>query len=234
MPADDAGDLDIIRHDWIRRRALAALGLGPATADVPASSASGLSGAAADPVQAPPSTATPMAEVTADGKGTVPAPDWTRLRVHVGTFNVNGKLPADGLDVRPWLGLPPARAAVLASKPVPVGAETVLPPIPTVSPLSMRDVPAEQAAATAAGTQATAGNTVAPGDGARPDLVVLAFQELDLSTSALIYAAERSREEAWARVALEALNDGVSDTSAGDGYEKVGGWVHVRKLASAR
>jgi phosphatidylinositol-bisphosphatase len=225
MPADDAGDLDIIRHDWIRRRALAALGLGPATADTPLSA--GSPDAPADAALAPASVSTPAAEVKGDAKGLAPAPEWTRLRVHVGTFNVNGKLPADGLDVRPWLGLPPARAAVQASKPVPVGAETVLPPIPAVSPLSMRDVPAEQAAAATAGTQATAGNTVAPGDGARPDLVVLAFQELDLSTSALIYAAERSREEAWARVALEALNDGVSDTSAGDGYEKVGGCVHV-------
>ena len=48
-----------------------------------------------------------------------------------------------------------------------------------------------------------------------PDLLVLAFQELDLSTEALIYYANTVREDAWSHAIFAALGEKVIK------YEKV-------------
>ena len=48
-----------------------------------------------------------------------------------------------------------------------------------------------------------------------PDLLVLAFQELDLSTGALLYSVETTREDAWCTAALAGLGEKA------EGYEKV-------------
>ena len=40
-----------------------------------------------------------------------------------------------------------------------------------------------------------------------PDLLVLGFQELDLSTGALLYSSETVREDAWCTAALAGLGE---------------------------
>lgn len=48
-----------------------------------------------------------------------------------------------------------------------------------------------------------------------PDLIVLGFQELDLSAGALLYSTETTREDAWVTAALAGLGEKAVD------YEKV-------------
>jgi phosphatidylinositol-bisphosphatase len=48
-----------------------------------------------------------------------------------------------------------------------------------------------------------------------PDLLVLGFQELDLSAEAYIYSTNVAREEAWCTAAIAALGE------RGPQYEKV-------------
>lgn len=49
-----------------------------------------------------------------------------------------------------------------------------------------------------------------------PDLIVLGFQELDLSTGALLYYTETTREDAWFVAAMAGLGEKA------EAYEKVG------------
>ena len=53
------------------------------------------------------------------------------------------------------------------------------------------------------------------GDHEGPDLIVLGFQELDLSAGALLYSAETTREDAWLTAALAGLGEKAVE------YEKV-------------
>jgi inositol polyphosphate 5-phosphatase INPP5B/F len=48
-----------------------------------------------------------------------------------------------------------------------------------------------------------------------PDLIVLGFQELDLSTGALLYSTETTREDAWFNAVLAGLGEKAVQ------YEKV-------------
>jgi phosphatidylinositol-bisphosphatase len=54
-----------------------------------------------------------------------------------------------------------------------------------------------------------------------PDLLVLGFQELDLSTEALIYATSTIKEEAWCTAAFAALG------AQAELYEKVP-WLQIK------
>ena len=47
------------------------------------------------------------------------------------------------------------------------------------------------------------------------DLLVFGFQELDLSTEALLYSTSTAKEEAWLKAIFAALGE------EGDNYEKV-------------
>ncbi len=40
-----------------------------------------------------------------------------------------------------------------------------------------------------------------------PDILVLAFQELDLSAGALLYSSEKTREDAWFTAAMAGLGE---------------------------
>ena len=53
------------------------------------------------------------------------------------------------------------------------------------------------------------------GDHEGPDLIVLGFQELDLSTGALLYSTETTREEAWYTAVLAGLGEKAAE------YDKV-------------
>ncbi|KAJ7143655.1 DNase I-like protein [Mycena filopes] len=120
------------------------------------------------------------------------------LRVRIGTFNVNGNLPSQ--DLSSWVG-----------GQVPSGGSAFIPPLKDFSPLSIgansKD-PFDDA--NAAGKKATTGD-----NDKDADLLVLGFQELDLSTEALLYATSTFKEEAWCTAVFAALGE-----KAGD-YEKL-------------
>lgn len=54
-----------------------------------------------------------------------------------------------------------------------------------------------------------------------PDLLVLGFQELDLSTEALLYASSTVKEDAWVEAILAGLGE------RGILYEKVSCFTHL-------
>ena len=58
----------------------------------------------------------------------------------------------------------------------------------------------------------------AKNDDFEPDLLVLGFEELDLSAGALVVGSGTSREDAWTKAALAGLGD------RGEAYEKVCIW----------
>ncbi|KAJ7092810.1 DNase I-like protein [Mycena belliarum] len=113
-----------------------------------------------------------------------------KLRIRTGTFNVNGNLPSQ--DLASWLGRSSQRVR-----------ETVLPPLKEVSPFSVPEDPFESAAEKAA----LPAETGTPADDAAPDLIVLGFQELDLSAEALLYASSTARSDAWAEAVFAALGE---------------------------
>ncbi|KAJ6457770.1 DNase I-like protein [Mycena vitilis] len=107
------------------------------------------------------------------------------LKVRIGTFNVNGNLPSQ--DLSSWVGG--------------VVNPNYIPPLQEISPLSMGEVVKNPF--DSPGAPLSSGEKD-PRDPA-PDLLVLGFQELDLSTEALIYATSTLKEEAWCTAAFAAL-----------------------------
>ncbi|KAL4243376.1 inositol 1,4,5-trisphosphate 5-phosphatase type II family protein [Abortiporus biennis] len=135
------------------------------------------------------------------------------LKIRLGTFNVNGKLPSQ--DLSPWVG---GRNS----------ARPMIPPLDDVSPLSIGDIgknlerahiddateevsiPSSSSTLTtqtlvSAATTKTSYLPTKPQDD--PDIIVLGFQELDLSTGALLYSTETTREDAWFAAALAGLGE---------------------------
>ncbi|KAL1739864.1 Endonuclease/exonuclease/phosphatase, partial [Schizophyllum fasciatum] len=149
-----------------------------------------------------------------------------RLNIRIGTFNVNGKNPSQ--DLASWV-----RPSAKETK----RSTATLPPIEGVSPLSLGEVarnPIEDAGA--AGTESLSapsapsisGATVVeepqgmdqehvPADpnSSETDLLVFGFQELDLSTEALLYSTSTAKEEAWLKAIFAALGE------EGANYEKL-------------
>ncbi|KAH8102042.1 DNase I-like protein [Cristinia sonorae] len=188
QPGDDAFDISLIREEWIKRE---------------------------------------VHDQHANAKETF------TLRLRLGTFNVNGKLPSQ--DLSPWVR---GRS----------DGHPVIPPLQDISPLSMGEwlkfsgdyldgaSSASSVATSASGSTVistpsakTAGTAVEQASGFAshlnhddrhnpipdPDLLVLAFQELDLSTEALLYSTKATREEAWCAAALAGLGEKAV------GYEKL-------------
>ncbi|KAG1740451.1 DNase I-like protein [Suillus paluster] len=128
----------------------------------------------------------------------------TRLLIRTGTFNVNGKMPSQ--DLSPWL------------RPTKHESENSgwISPLKSISPLDIPSDPIDEQVASSLGAVTLAGeslnNDVIASD---PDLLVLGFQELDLSTEALIYATSAVREDAW----VEAIFAGLGEK--GILYEKI-------------
>jgi len=116
-----------------------------------------------------------------------------RLKIRLGTFNVNGKLPSQ--DLSTWLG---------------TMAHTSTSPIGDVTALSSEGIVKDT-------READLMSSPASRDGVHeidhldpdpyPDMFVLGFQELDLSTEALIYSTNTLREDAWCRAVFAALGE---------------------------
>ncbi|KAJ7802539.1 DNase I-like protein [Mycena olivaceomarginata] len=130
------------------------------------------------------------------------------LRVRIGTFNVNGNLPSQ--DLSPWVG---GNGNDNTSDPF-------IPPLKEISPFSIGEVaknPFDTPAAPAP-SRVVLGEKDSVDADADPglDLLVLGFQELDLSTEALIYSTSTLKEEAWCTAAFAALG------ARAELYEKLG------------
>lgn len=153
-----------------------------------------------------------------------------RSRLRIGTFNVNGKLPSQ--DLSAWVRGGPK-----------LDPKNYIPPLDEISPFNVDEVtknPMENvdgqcrlsgfgsfdlltisAVATLSIKDDVStifnSNTTATtlGDDDDPDLIVLGFQELDLSAGALLYSTEKTREEAWHTAVLAGLGEKASV------YEKV-------------
>jgi len=133
----------------------------------------------------------------------------------VGTFNVNGKLPAQ--DLSTWLGNEPPSSRVNNNEQkhfIPPLKE--LPPLPLsekgtgeASPLHGYHVVAHTSAF--AGTEGQEGQALSP----EADMLIMGFQEIDHSTEAFFNFAGHAREEAWTTAILAALGDKA------ERYEKV-------------
>ncbi|KAJ7620458.1 DNase I-like protein [Roridomyces roridus] len=116
------------------------------------------------------------------------------LRIRIGSFNVNGNLPSQ--DLSSWLG---------------ISADSFIPPLKVVSPFNV-NVDGEEKQS----DPFEDGNSEAqPTTDAGPDLYVLGFQELDLSTEALIYSTTTVKEDAWCTAVFAALGERA------EGYEKL-------------
>ncbi|KAI0061131.1 DNase I-like protein [Artomyces pyxidatus] len=123
------------------------------------------------------------------------------LRVRVGTFNVNGKMPSQ--DLSAWIG------GLSGDEQVQDEWKHLIPPIKEISPLSLGE-----SGKTIPETGPATAEPPIHGS-ADPDLFVLAFQELDLSTEALLYSTKTTRKDAWTTAVIAALGD------KGELYEKL-------------
>ncbi|KAI0649768.1 Endonuclease/exonuclease/phosphatase [Trametes meyenii] len=157
------------------------------------------------------------------------------LKIRVGTFNVNGKLPSQ--DLSAWV------RGQLQQSP----ASNFIPPLKEISPLSIGDAnrnpiedgmetldlnsPSENSGslasdiASVATASESATSTMVPVDTQStktaaadtpsdvsedlddPDMLVLGFQELDLSTQALLYSTQTTREDAWCMAVFAGLGE---------------------------
>ncbi|KAJ7850010.1 hypothetical protein B0H14DRAFT_2208784, partial [Mycena olivaceomarginata] len=129
------------------------------------------------------------------------------LRVRIGTFNVNGNLPSQ--DLSPWVG---GNGNGNTTDPF-------IPPLKEISPFSIGEVAKNpfDTPAVPAPSRVVLGEKDSVDADADPglDLLVLGFQELDLSTEALIYSTSTLKEEAWCTAAFAALG------ARAELYEKV-------------
>ncbi|KIJ16415.1 hypothetical protein PAXINDRAFT_132353 [Paxillus involutus ATCC 200175] len=130
------------------------------------------------------------------------------LKIRIGSFNVNGKNPSQ--DLSPWL-----RSSVSQSQ----EKAAWISPL-QLSPVELSSDPLHQGPS--ANSVATIseqylrleiGRNDAPVSAAEtrdigdPDLFVLGFQELDLSTEALLYATSTSKEDVWVTAIFAALGE---------------------------
>ncbi|KAF9453377.1 DNase I-like protein [Macrolepiota fuliginosa MF-IS2] len=138
-----------------------------------------------------------------------------RISLRLGTFNVNGKMPSQ--DLSSWVQgtgttatLPEDEALTAALPPTPPPKAT-----PPRSPKNVTMPKNDDLGANASATPSLTPGSINEVHG--PDILVLGFQELDLSAEALIYSTSTVREDAWCLAVFAALGEKA---------------VHYEKLAS--
>ncbi|KAG6337006.1 hypothetical protein ID866_2066 [Astraeus odoratus] len=126
--------------------------------------------------------------------------DPKRLRVRVGSFNVNGKSPSQ--DLSPWL-----RSAMhhLSTE------RSWISPLKPLSPLELLSDPlfGEEDGQDSARPESPVHSLIDVDlqEGREPDIFVLAFQEVDLSTEALLYTTSSAKEDMWLTAVFAALGE---------------------------
>ncbi|KAF8655019.1 hypothetical protein AX16_003289 [Volvariella volvacea WC 439] len=129
------------------------------------------------------------------------------LRIRLGTFNVNGTIPSQ--DLSSWVqgesAKPPASAQAEVQSPLlpvtPKGATHDADTKSIASGVTLVD-PTEETATNADSTSDTSLD-----DDGDPDIFVFGFQELDLSTEALLITTSTFREDAWTTAIFAALGE---------------------------
>ncbi|KAG6840962.1 hypothetical protein C0991_002944 [Blastosporella zonata] len=127
------------------------------------------------------------------------------LKLRLGTFNVNGNLPSQ--DLSGWMATKSTSTSVNT---------TAIPPLKEGSPLTLtgEDFGSSKQSPTSEPenpittlSSALSLNSLNDTDVAEadPDILVLGFQELDLSTEALVYSTGTAREDAWCQAVFAAL-----------------------------
>ncbi|KAJ6625186.1 DNase I-like protein [Mycena sp. CBHHK59/15] len=111
-----------------------------------------------------------------------------QLSVRIGTFNVNGNLPSQ--DLSSWIRN---------------GTSAFIPLLQDISPLSIGEVARDRFESSAPSLTSTV--EMEKNTETDPDLLVLGFQELDLSTEALLYTTSTFKEDAWCTAAFAALGE---------------------------
>ena len=133
----------------------------------------------------------------------------------MGTFNVNGKSPAQ--DLSTWLGNGPPSSRVNNNEQKPL-----IPPLRKPSPLSLSEKETGEASllhgyyvVAHASVSAETGAQNANASTSEADMLITGFQEIDHSTEAFLNFAGHAREEVWTEAILAALGDKA------ERYEKV-------------
>ncbi|KAF9653656.1 DNase I-like protein [Thelephora ganbajun] len=98
------------------------------------------------------------------------------LKIRLGTFNVNGKLPTQ--DLGAWV------------RGIHYNANKLIPPLKKFSEITLGE---------------SSGKEDETSDD--PDVLVVSFQELDLSAGALLYSTEMVREDAWTSAIFAGLGE---------------------------
>ncbi|EGO01156.1 hypothetical protein SERLA73DRAFT_50363 [Serpula lacrymans var. lacrymans S7.3] len=115
-----------------------------------------------------------------------------RFRLRIGTFNVNGKNPSQ--DLSAWV-----RGGISRQK----GGKSFIPPVAPVSPFELFSDPINNGSSQTSLQE----NNIQGNTDADPDVLVLGFQELDLSTEALLYSTSTLKEDAWVVSVFAALGE---------------------------
>ncbi|KAF8957550.1 Endonuclease/exonuclease/phosphatase [Flammula alnicola] len=133
------------------------------------------------------------------------------LSLRLGTFNVNGKMPSQ--DLSAWV----QKNVNTVKKTAVDDGSPSLPPTSKVSPISLGEVVVnpfdrilhkpKSAASTEEKEKEEQSLRVDTSDPDDPDILVLGFQELDLSTEALIYSTGTVREDAWCLAVIASLGE---------------------------
>ncbi|KAL5507754.1 hypothetical protein ACEPAH_5372 [Sanghuangporus vaninii] len=115
------------------------------------------------------------------------------IRIRLGTFNVNGKTPSQ--DLAPWVRPQHSKQA----------EKLFLPPLKDISPISLSSFTASDYLSAQSSTSRDELPLCDP-EG-EPDIYVLGFQELDLSTEALLISYNTIREDMWVEAIFAALGE---------------------------
>ncbi|EJD01693.1 DNase I-like protein [Fomitiporia mediterranea MF3/22] len=116
------------------------------------------------------------------------------IRIRLGTFNVNGKTPSQ--DLSPWI-------RPQHNKP---SEQPSLPALKSISPISLSSFTSSDYLSAKPTNSGMNDATASPQD-SDPDILFLGFQELDLSTEALLYSYSTTREEMWLEAIFAALGE---------------------------
>ena len=117
------------------------------------------------------------------------------VSIRLGTFNVNGKTPSQ--DLSPWIRPQHSKQP----------EKTLLPPLKAISPISLSSLTASDYLSAQSSASTSRGDFLLSETDDEPDIYVIGFQELDLSTEALLISYNTIREDMWVEAIFAALGE---------------------------